>query len=258
MWQPTGHDPKAAGVQFNTEECFLVDTHRAIQAPLSSDSEKIAKLCSHYGCGPIEFGGTSALFDRHLVFDDGIDSQRWIKMETRYVRENPKRVYYLSMEFLIGRSLANNVTKLWLEPLVQQAVKADKLDWLGLLEEEPGVGLGNGEYNVSLAEWLIPASDVSNQILAAGYEASGTNHMKFIMNGALTIGARDGAIIEMAQEAGEENFFLFGLTAEQVADSRGWYNPHWHCEHEPETRAALDLISSNYFSRNEPGIFAPL
>jgi starch phosphorylase len=114
------------------------------------------------------------------------------------------------------------------------------------------------DYCVSLAEHLIPASDVSNQISTAGYEASGTSNMKFMMNGALTIGTRDGATIEMAAEAGEENFFLFGLTAEQVIASRGWYNPRWHYEHEPETRQALDLIFSDYFSRYEPGVFEPL
>ena len=114
------------------------------------------------------------------------------------------------------------------------------------------------EYCVSLAERLIPAADVSNQISTAGYEASGTSNMKFMMNGALTIGTRDGATIEMAEEAGEENFFLFGLTADQVAGSRGWYNPNWHYDNDPETRAALDLISTDHFSRYEPGVFAPL
>jgi len=114
------------------------------------------------------------------------------------------------------------------------------------------------EYDVTLAERLIPASDVSNQISTAGYEASGTSNMKFMMNGALTIGTRDGATIEMAQEAGEENFFLFGLTAREVEGSRGWYSPYWHYENDPEIRAALDLIFSDYFSRNEPGVFEPL
>ena len=112
------------------------------------------------------------------------------------------------------------------------------------------------EYCVSLAERLIPASDVSNQISTAGYEASGTSNMKFMMNGALTIGTHDGATIEMAEAAGEENFFLFGLTAQQVAGSRGWYNPNWHYENDTELRAVLDLIFSDHFSRYEPGIFA--
>jgi starch phosphorylase len=114
------------------------------------------------------------------------------------------------------------------------------------------------DYDVALAERLIPASDVSNQISTAGYEASGTSNMKFMMNGALTIGTRDGATIEMAAAAGEEHFFLFGLTAEQVAGSRGWYDPHWHYDHDPETRSALDLIFTDHFSRNEPGVFEPL
>lgn len=113
-------------------------------------------------------------------------------------------------------------------------------------------------YNASLAERLIPASDVSEQISTAGFEASGTGNMKFMMNGALTIGTRDGATIEMAEEAGEENFFLFGLTSDQVEASRPWYNPNWHYENEPETKQALDLVFGDYFSRDEPSIFAPI
>jgi starch phosphorylase len=99
---------------------------------------------------------------------------------------------------------------------------------------------------------------VSNQISTAGYEASGTSNMKFMMNGALTLGTRDGATIEMAEEAGEENFFLFGLSAAEVAGSRDWYSPYWHYENDPDAKIALDMISSNEFSRNEPGVFQPI
>ncbi|HTT09627.1 MAG TPA: glycogen/starch/alpha-glucan phosphorylase [Burkholderiaceae bacterium] len=114
------------------------------------------------------------------------------------------------------------------------------------------------DYCVSVAERLIPASDVSEQISTAGYEASGTSNMKFMMNGALTIGTHDGATIEMAAQAGAENFFLFGLTAEEVARNRGHYQPQWHYENDPETRAALDLIASDHFSRYEPGVLTPI
>ncbi|HTW74927.1 MAG TPA: glycogen/starch/alpha-glucan phosphorylase [Steroidobacteraceae bacterium] len=114
------------------------------------------------------------------------------------------------------------------------------------------------EYNVTMAERLIPACDVSEQISTAGYEASGTSNMKFMLNGALTIGTRDGATIEIAEEVGEDNLFLFGLNAQQIADSAGWYDPNWHYANDPECRAVLDLILGDHFSRDEPGVFEPL
>src|SRR6185503_19364531 len=137
-----------------------------VGSPTSTEFDTISKLLDRYECGPIEFAGTAnAFYERHLVFDNIIDlaaagprerfeavarsvrdilSQRWIKTESTYPREDPKRVYYLSMEFLIGRSLANNVTNLLLDPLAQEAVKQEQLDWFELLEQEPDAGLGNG------------------------------------------------------------------------------------------------------------------
>lgn len=114
------------------------------------------------------------------------------------------------------------------------------------------------DYGVTLAERLISATDVSEQISTAGFEASGTGNMKLMMNGALTVGTRDGATLEMARRVGEDHIFLFGLTAEEVQGSRGWYDPRWHYAHEPGTRSALDLIASDHFSGRETGVFAPI
>ncbi|HOR59281.1 MAG TPA: glycogen/starch/alpha-glucan phosphorylase [Candidatus Cloacimonadota bacterium] len=114
-------------------------------------------------------------------------------------------------------------------------------------------------YCVSLAEKIIPAADVSEQISTAGYEASGTGNMKFALNGALTLGTLDGANIEMVEEIGAENTFIFGMDAAQVAELRQrGYQPLDYYHGDEELRAAIDAISGNLFSPREPGIFEPI
>src|SRR5438132_2935923 len=154
-----------------------------------SASETMAALRRQYGCGPVDLTGTAhALYERHLLFDNVVDpaateareryealarsvrdvlSQRWVRTEQTYESANPKRVYYLSMEFLIGRSLTNNITNLLLSPFVSEAVKQRSLDWLGLLEEEPDAGLGNGGLGRLAACFLD--SMATMQLPAMGY-----------------------------------------------------------------------------------------
>src|SRR6476619_2840700 len=135
-------------------------------APKATEPDDTAKLLAQYAGGPVQLtGGDNALYERHLTFDDVVAvedasaresyeafarsvrdvlSQRWIKTTKTYDRQNPKRVYYLSMEFLIGRSLANNVANLTIESHIAPIVFAKHLDWVGILEQEPDAGLGNG------------------------------------------------------------------------------------------------------------------
>ena len=123
-----------------------------------------AALATQYGCGPVHFAGTDeALYERHLLFDNVVDlaaatardrfealarsvrdilSQRWLLTDKTYEQQNPKRLYYLSMEFLIGRSLENNVMNLLLAPLAKQVIQDKKLNLLEILEQEPDAGLG--------------------------------------------------------------------------------------------------------------------
>ena len=114
-------------------------------------------------------------------------------------------------------------------------------------------------YRVSLAERIFPGSDLSEQISTAGKEASGTGNMKFALNGALTIGTLDGANIEIRDEVGHENFFLFGLTAQEVQEVlRRGYRPRDYYEQNAELRAVLDLIQGGFFDHEHPDLFRPI
>ena len=115
------------------------------------------------------------------------------------------------------------------------------------------------DFNVKLAQRIYPAADVSEQISLAGMEASGTGNMKFMLNGALTVGTLDGANVEIREEVGPENFFLFGLTADQVRERRAaGYRPRDHWERDPRLREVLDLVARGAFSRGDAGLFRPL
>src|SRR5271165_4208868 len=141
-----------------------MSTSATAKRPASPEEAK--RLSSKYGCGPVQFSGTDeALYERHLLFDSGVDvaeatardrfeaiarsvrdvlSQRWLLTEKTYEQQNPKRLYYLSMEFLIGRSLANNAVNLLLDPVADKVIEEKKLNLLEILEQEPDAGLGNG------------------------------------------------------------------------------------------------------------------
>ena len=154
---------------------------------LLPDADRLLK--TQYGCGPVQFAGTSdALYERHLLFDIGLDpaaatardrfeamarsvrdilSQRWLLTEKTYEQQNAKRLYYLSMEFLIGRSLANNVMNLLLSPLAKQVLQDKKLSLVEIAEQEPDAGLGNGGLGRLAACFVESAATL--QLPAMGY-----------------------------------------------------------------------------------------
>jgi starch phosphorylase len=159
----------------------------ARRAPAATGGPSLTKLLAYYGCGP-ESGSGDALYERHLTFDDVVAvadagpreryqavarsvrdvlSQRWIHTEKTYDRLDPKRVYYLSMEFLIGRSLSNNITNLLLDPHVAREVMEKEVDWVGILEQEPDAGLGNGGLGRLAACFLDSMATL--QLPAMGY-----------------------------------------------------------------------------------------
>jgi starch phosphorylase len=107
-------------------------------------------------------------------------------------------------------------------------------------------------------EIICPGSDLSEQISTAGKEASGTGNMKFMMNGAITIGTLDGANIEILEEVGDENFFMFGLTAAEVEETRRHYNPEGVITADENLKRVLQLLQSGHFNMFEPGLFEPI
>ena len=162
---------------------------KVARSSAAATNGELTSLLKQYGCGPIQFtGDENALYERHLLFDhvvkvkaanvrEGYEafarsvrdvlSQRWIRTEDTYDRENPKRIYYMSMEFLIGRSLANNVTNLLLDSIATKVIQKTDFDWLELLEQEPDAGLGNGGLG-RLAACFID-SMATMQLPAMGY-----------------------------------------------------------------------------------------
>ena len=113
-------------------------------------------------------------------------------------------------------------------------------------------------YRVSAMEIIAPGTDLSEQISTAGKEASGTGNMKFMMNGAITIGTLDGANIEILEEAGGDNFFLFGLTAAEVEATRAHYDPNAIIAADPDLGRVMRLLESGFFNQFEPGLFDPI
>src|SRR5580700_3983638 len=171
----------------STKRAVPLDSPKLV--PTKTGTSKASDLLEQYGSGSIPLvGAEDSFYERHLIFDRVIDpkvasarerfeafshsvrdilAERWVLTKNAYERENAKRIYYLSMEFLIGRSLANNVSNLLLDPLVQLVVKEKNMDWLELVEQEPDAGLGNGGLGRLAACFLD--SMATMQLPATGY-----------------------------------------------------------------------------------------
>src|ERR1700730_9919173 len=171
----------------STKRAVPLDSPKLV--PTKTSTSKASDILEQYGSGSLPLvGAEDAFYERHLVFDRVIDpkvasprerfeafsramrdilAQRWVLTKTTYEQQNAKRIYYLSLEFLIGRSLTNNIANLRLDPLIQLAVQAKGIDWPELVEQEPDAGLGNGGLGRLAAGFLD--SMATMQLPASGY-----------------------------------------------------------------------------------------
>jgi starch phosphorylase len=172
------------------------------------------------------------------------------------IKENPKAEYIPRTVIFSGKAAPSYFMSKLIIKLINSAAE--------IINNDKDIGdklkvIFIKNYSVSLAEKIIPASDLSEQISTAGFEASGTGNMKFALNGALTIGTLDGANIEIRNEVGEENIYIFGLKAEEIRNIRNnGYNSRDYYEKNSELKKVIDMLGSNYFNMNEPGIFKPI
>ena len=174
----------------------------------------------------------------------------WLK-----IRQKPDQAFYPRTFFFGGKAAPSYTTAKMIIRLICHIGEMINRD--SLIEKRINV-VFLPNYRVSLAEKIFPASDVSEQISTAGYEASGTSNMKFALNGALTVGTLDGANVEIQDEVGPENIFIFGLTADEVPAIRLSYNPTDYYVKDPILKQAIDLIREGFFCPEKPDQFKPL
>ena len=217
------------------------------------NKRKLAALVEKY---------TGVVFDPHALFD----------VQVKRIHEYKRQLLNLLHVIHLYNRIRHGDTANWVNRCVLIGGKAApgylrakeiiKLinNVAGVINHDPAVGdrlklvfLPN--YGVSKMMTIATAADLSEQISTAGKEASGTGNMKFMMNGAITIGTYDGANIEIMEAVGEDNFFLFGLRADEVKSTRGNYNPHAYIDADPELAEVMALLDNDHFSSVEPGLF---
>ncbi len=232
------------------EDVEFCDRFRAMKLDAKKNLTRIARDLTNHRIDP------DSIFDVHVKRIHEYKRQllnilnivaTWLEL-----KDNPKLNYYPRTFIFGGKAApAYNMAKLIIRLIchVGELINRDP-DTRNFIKV---IFLPN--YRVTLAEKIFPASDVSEQISTAGFEASGTGNMKFALNGAITLGTLDGANVEIREEVGDDNIFIFGMTAEEVAALRQSYDPRAYYESDTLLKRTIDLVKSNFFNAENPGMF---